>query len=345
MRPDWHFLMFHQLDGHDDPFAGLPNVEHRAIDIRGDRFDLWQQIRLPLAVKKSAATLLHCPANTAPRYPLVPTVVTIHDLIGMEGNRPTRRQRQWARNVARAARTARRIITPSEFSKQQIVKSFGIPTDKIIVNYWAPDERCRKVTDSCELNCVRQTYGLDADRPYIFGFGAADPRKNTARIIDAFAALSAEQRQDHVLLLVGIEEPMLTAFRQKAEALNLKGSCFLYGFAAEQHLPALISGASVFCYPSLSEGFGLPILDAFVCETAVLTSNRASLPEVAGDAVTLVDPESSRAIADGLASLVADASLRNDLVARGRRRLNMFTWQACAERVGRIFEVVAEEIG
>jgi alpha-1,3-rhamnosyl/mannosyltransferase len=186
---------------------------------------------------------------------------------------------------------------------------------------------------------------LAADQPYIFGFGAGDPRKNTARIIDAFATFSAEQRQDHVLLLVGIEEPILTAFRLKAEALNLKGSCFLYGFAAEQHLPALISGASVFCYPSLSEGFGLPILDAFVCETAVLTSNRASLPEVAGDAVTLVDPESSRAIADGLASLVADASLRNDLVARGRRRLNMFTWQACAERVGRIFEVVAEEIG
>ncbi len=101
-----------------------------------------------------------------------------------------------------------------------------------------------------------------------------------------------------------------------------------------------MSGATVLCYPSLSEGFGLPVLDAFACNTAVLTSNTTSLPEVAGDAAVLVDPEDCQSIAEALAELLRNERQRQELVARGRARLKKFTWQACAERTSRVFEEV-----
>jgi glycosyltransferase involved in cell wall biosynthesis len=115
----------------------------------------------------------------------------------------------------------------------------------------------------------------------------------------------------------------------------------LHGFADEADLPALISGADVLCYPSLSEGFGLPVLDGFACGTAVLTSNVTSLPEVAGDAAVLVDPRDSQAIGRALQQLLSDEALRRGLVARGRERCKRFTWKACVDTVGRVLEEAA----
>jgi glycosyltransferase involved in cell wall biosynthesis len=338
MRPEWRFVMFRQVDGPDDPFAGLANVEHRRIDIPGDRFGLWQQVRLPLAARKAGATLLHCPANTAPRWPLVPMVVTIHDLIPLEPEFMTRESQKWGRNVAAAARKARRIMTPSEYSKRQIIKIFGIEADKILVNPWAPDAACRRVTDAAELERVRRQYGLTLDRPYVFGFGAPDPRKNTRRILRAWARLPERLRAAHALLLVGMTEPALAEFRKDVKDLGLEGSCILCGFAAEQDIPALLSGAAALCYPSLSEGFGLPVLDAFACQTAVLTSNVTSLPEVAGDAAILVDPYREDSITRGMEEILADEATRRELVRRGCQRLSLFGWETCVERACRTFE-------
>jgi len=335
--------MFHQSDQSDDPFAGLPNVEHRRIDIKGDRLNLWEQLRLPLAAKTSRLDLLHCPANTAPRRPGVPIIVTIHDLIPLQPEFATAGSEKWRRNVSAAARKARRVITPSNYSKGQIVKAFGVPADNIIVNCWAPDQSRRKITDVAELNRLRAKYGLDADQPYVFAFGADHPRKNTARMIDAWARVPARLQTEHALLIVGIAEPARTKFRRRSDNLNATGSCILQGFAPEEDISALVSGATVFCYPSLSEGFGLPILDAFVCETAVLAGNTTSVPEVAGDAAMLVDPYNTQAIADGLAELLDDEALRGELIRRGRARLKKFTWQGCAQRFCTVLEEALAE--
>jgi len=340
MRPEWRFVMFHQRNGVDDPFVGLENVEHRRIDIKGDRFDLWQQVRLPLAAALSDAHVMHCPANTAPRWAIVPVVVTIHDLIALEGGFSTLVWRRWAGRIAAAARKARRILTPSEHTKRQIIKRFGIAADRITVNYWAPDRNCRKVTDAEQLNHVAAKYGLQPSRPYVLAFGAADPRKNTQRLIQAWAKAPPVVRRNYVLLVVGIEGPALARFKQQARDLAVNDSCLLHGFALEEDLAALISGAEVLCYVSLSEGFGLPILDAFACETAVLTSNTTSMPEVAGDAALLVDPYDVDCIAASLTELLTQPALRAELVGRGRRRVEGFTWQACARRVCRVFEQV-----
>jgi hypothetical protein len=141
-RPQWRFLMFHQGYGRDDPFADLPNVEPWHVDIKGDRLNLWEHLRLPLAARTARARVLHCPDQTGPRHPLTPMIVTIHDVAPLEVDPESPRPKAWGRRVAASGRKARRVITPSEYSTRQIVERFGIPTEKITVNHWACDERC-----------------------------------------------------------------------------------------------------------------------------------------------------------------------------------------------------------
>jgi glycosyltransferase involved in cell wall biosynthesis len=190
------------------------------------------------------------------------------------------------------------------------------------------------------LNRIRARYGLEADQPYVFAFGAADPRKNTERLIRSWAMLPDRLRRDYALLLVGIHDRVMQEFRTLVKELGLEPKCILHGFADERDISSLISGATVLCYPSLSEGFGLPVLDAFQCETAVLASNTTSLPEVAGDAAVLVDPRDGEAIGRGLQELLENPGLRAELIRRGLSRLATFTWEACADRLARVFSDV-----
>ena len=199
------------------------------------------------------------------------------------------------------------------------------------------------MTDADRLLRARQRYGLADDRPYVLGFGAADPRKNTRGVLTAWSQMSPSLRQGWQLLLVGISPSAMSDFERLREELGIADSCVLSGFADEEDIPALLSGAEVLCYPSLAEGFGLPILDAMVCETAVLTSNVTSLPEVAGDAALLVDPEDVAAMTGGLAELLSNTARRTELVERGRERVRAFTWDACADRICEVFAAVADE--
>ena len=343
MQPDWQFVMFHRGRSGDDPFEQFENVESCKIDIPGDRLNLWQQIRLPLAARWAGVDVLHCPASTAPRWPIVPMVVTIHDLIPLDSDTGEKAASRWRRNVIRAAKNSRRIITPSQFTRENLVNRLHVPSDKVVVSHWAPDRGCQRVTDADRLACIRSQYGLDAGRPYVFGFGAADPRKNTRGILTAWARLPAAMRQAYQLLLVGVDETAMGPLRAQAQQLGIADSCVLAGFADEADLPAIVSGATAMCYPSLSEGFGLPILDAFVCRTAVLTSSTTSLPEVAGDAAVLVAPDDPGAIADGLMRLLDDEALRAQLIARGAERVETFTWAACGRRVSAVLEEAVAE--
>jgi len=274
---------------------------------------------------------------------MAPMVLTIHDLIPLETQFVTQESRAWGRNVAAAAQKARRILTPSAYSKGQIVETFKIDADKIVVNPWAPDSKYRKVTDTDRLRRVRARYGLGEDQAYVLSFSGNDPRKNTERIVRAYAGLPKGLREGYALLVVGTREPLLSDVRQVVSDLGVGETCILHGYAAEEDMAALLSGATALCYPSLSEGFGLPVVDAFVCETAVLTSNRTSLPEVAGDAAVLVEPEDEGAITEGLARLLEDDGLRRGLVEKGRQRLKAYTWDACAARACRTFEEALEE--
>ncbi|WP_305046449.1 glycosyltransferase family 4 protein [Geoalkalibacter sp.] len=341
VRPDWRFVMFHRGRNGKNPFEGCANISDQGIDIKGDRFGLWSNLRLPLAVRAAKADLFHAPANIGPRFPGAPMVATIHDLIPLEPALATPDSARWGEAVRRTAHKASKIFTPSEYSKLKIVEFCAIAESKVVVNPWAPDRKCKRIEDAAQLAAVREKYGVACDSPYVFGFGSDMPRKNTEKVIRAWAEVPASLRDQRHLVLVGIREPALGKFRALAEALGVGESCRLHGFADEADIAALLSGAAVLVFPSLSEGFGLPLLDAFICGAAVLTSDCTSLPEVAGDAAVLVDPRRTEAIADGLRQLLSDEGLRRDLVARGFERVKAYTWEACAQRVLGVFESVA----
>ena len=342
-RPAWEFVLVHQLAVPGPPqLAGLANFRAVRVDIPGgDRLGLWEAVRLPAAAVWCRADVLHSPANTGPRFPLTRMVLTVHDLIPLEIAPDAPETRTWVKAVAVACRAARHITTVSEYSKAQIVARLGVPADRVTVIGHAPDSRLAPVTDPAELDRVRAKYGLGPGEPYAFGFGAADPRKNTARLIEAYADLPAGLRAQYRLLLVGIQDGAAAEFRQLAAGRNVGDRVVLHGFADEADLPALMSGAAALCFPSRSEGFGLPILDAFACRLPVLAGNRTSLPEVAGDAAELVDPDDTASVRDGLARLLSDPDLRQRLRDRGTERLQAFTWDAAAEAFAGVFERVA----
>ena len=341
IEPSWQFVMFHDGERRDDPFAGHSNIAAKRLEMRGDRFDLWQQVRLPLAARALGSSVLHCPANTAPALPLVPLLVSIHDVIAVECAANASTARHWRRRLMRAASGARRILTPSHHSKQAIVNELKVSATKITVNPWAPDTACRRVTEVTALDRVRAKYGLRPGQEYVFAFGASDPRKNTVRIIEAWAGLDPVLRAQCPLLVVGVEGPALARFRELAQARAPQDNWSINGFAEEADIPALLSGAALLCYPSLSEGFGLPVLDAFACETPVITSNTTSLPEVAGDAAEVVNPADTASIRDALRRVLTTPAARAELRARGARRVGDFSWQRVARTAADVMQACA----
>jgi glycosyltransferase involved in cell wall biosynthesis len=341
-RPRWEFRLLHQADSPDEPFPDRPpNLVPRKIDIPGDRFGLWEQVRLPLAAWRAGADVLYCPANTGPRWPLRPTVLTVYDLIPLELDPTNPANAVWGKSVARAARAARRVHTASDHTARQLTAILGIPPRKIEMIPIAADPRFAPVSDPAEISAVRARYNVPPDRPFVLGFGAADPRKNTRRVLEAWSRLPPGLRDHFFLLLVGIQDGAMPTFRQLAAELLPPGGWHLHGFADESDLPTLLSASDVLCYPSLAEGFGLPVLEAFGCGTAVLTSDTTSLPEVTGDAALLVNPTDTTAITRGLEELLTDGRQRAQLAARGLARATHFAWPAVAEDMADLFRRVA----
>jgi glycosyltransferase involved in cell wall biosynthesis len=339
-RPSWRFTLFHQREA-DDPFVGLPNVRARRIDIKGDRLNLWQDVRLPLAAAMSGADVLHCPANTAPAWTTTPTVVTIHDLTPLDITPDAPETKSWVARVGRGARRARRILTPSDFTRRRLIAQFNLPADRITVNPWAPAQNCHKVEDPRVILDLRAKYEIPDRSLYVMTFGAADPYKNTQGVLDAWAQIAPEVGAQSHLLIVGVQPVAQPRLREQAAA-RLDGRSYgLHGFVPEEDISGLLSGASALCFPSRAEGFGLPILDAFVCGTPVITSNRTSLPEVAGDAAWLVDPDDPGTIAKAIEGVLRSSETRNRMSDAGHRRLAAFSWDRCAHTAATVLAAAA----
>lgn len=341
VRPDWECVLLHRGRGVDDPFAGLANFRQEVFDTWGDRWHRWQRKALPRRAARIGADVLHCPANTGPEKSKVPVVLTIHDLIPLEPGLETPNSEAWSRRVGKAARAATRIITPSSYSRQRIVETFGLPADKVSVVYWAPNAAYVPVEDESILSAIRERYTGRCDGRYILAFSGNDRRKNATGILDAYARLSPDIRNEFELVMVGMPEAVRSRMLEQHGDTKAARTMQLHGFAPEEDMAGLISAATALCYPTLAEGFGLPVLDAFQCRTAVLAGNTTSVPEVAGDAALLVDPYDVDAVTAGLERLLTDEAFRTGLVERGARRAEQFTWRTTAEKTIAVFEEAA----
>lgn len=326
-RPDWRVLGYHR--GPTDRGITSPGYRPRPIDCPGDRLDAWRRWRLPAAAWRDGAALLHCPANLAPSWTPLPTMVTVHDLLPLDQGDATARRLD--ATIRRCLRHRLPILTPSRFTADRIIARYHAPPDRIAVNPWAADPSMTTIRDPAERRAVAARYG--ASGPFVLHLGAPDPRKNTVRVIEAFAALPGRLRRHWSLVIVGLNDPGHR--RRMVELCRARGvgdAAHLHDYAHESDLPALFSEAGLLLYPSRGEGFGLPILDAFAAGTAVLTSPNTSLSEVGGDAVAYAEAGDTARIADRLGALLDDDGQRQRLVEAGRRRGAAFTWAAAADR-------------
>lgn len=267
-------------------------------------------------------------------------VVTIYDLSFVthpEAHLPANIE-HCLRGTKLAIDRADALIAISESTRMELIDKMGAPPERIVVTPLASDPSLRRVSDPATLAAVRQRYELP--ERFILFLGAVEPRKNLLRLIEAFAALKPDLRRETPLVVAGANGWLNESVRERVDELGLGESVRFPGYIAGEDVAALYSLATVFAYPSLWEGFGLPVLEAMACGAPVLTSDVSAIPEVAGDAAFFVPPMDVEAIAEGLTRLLGDAELRADLAARGLRRAAAFSWERCARETLAVYRSV-----
>ena len=309
---------------------------------RGLPYPVWEQVSLPLQVMRDRLDVLHCPANTAPLFLAKRTklIVTIHDVMYLLPASVLPQSPSFYQRLGRfyyrllappAARRARCIMTVSQRSKRDIVDKLRVPQEKVRVIYESGNAQCRPLADSSPVTEVKQRYSIDGQ--YVFALGAVDPRKNTIGVLRSFAHLGKLTALPIRLVIAGLAPEARSAFHTTISRMNLDGRVVLLGFVSEDELVALYNGAAVFVYPSLYEGFGMPILEAMACGTPVVTSPAGAIPEVAGDAALYVDPHKPEEIAHTILRVISDAGLRARMVEKGLDQAKRFSWLNTARQV------------
>ena len=307
-------------------------------------YSLLEQLSIPLRVRREGADLFHAPHYVLP--PLTPTrtIVTIHDCIHLMFPQylPNRLGHAYARAALwTAARKSDRILTVSETSKRDILRFLHVPPEKMAVIHNAIDERFW--LDPGEEQIVRTRERYQLNDPFVLYVGNIKPHKNLERLIEAFHRVRGRGLDQLKLLIIGDEISRLQSLRRTVHRLMLHKHVRFFGFVPPETLAVLYRLASVFVFPSLYEGFGLPPLEAMASGTPVVTSNVSSLPEVVGDAAVLVDPYDAEAIADGIMRVLSDAELRVELRRRGLARAQAYSWERSVRRIHEIYQEVARQ--
>jgi len=311
----------------EETSALLPaeGIEHRRV------FPGSARVRLPFVAPALALrdrlSVLHS-QYVAPPFSFVPDVVTIHDIL-FETHPELFEGAFSARSVGLIRRTARRaavVLTVSEFSRRAIVERYRLPPEKVLVTPNGVDREVFRPLGT-EPAGIRERYRLEG--PFILFVGRIEPRKNLPRLIRAFSRARERLGGGLRLAVAGPEDFRSREVFQEAER-QAEASVVFLGAVPDADLPALYNLAEAVTYPSLAEGFGIPVLEAMACGTPVLASPRGALPEVGGDADLWVEPEDETALAEGIERIVTDTDLRARLRAAGPSRAERFDWSETA---------------
>jgi glycosyltransferase involved in cell wall biosynthesis len=270
-----------------------------------------------------SADMFHGLNQRLPRLPLRRAAATFHDLFVMTGEYSTPEFR--ARFTAQARDAAERagvLIAVSEFTKTQVVSLLGVEASRVAV-----------VRHGIRPLAYPRRAGQPREK-VVLNVGAIQIRKNVARLVEAFEALENEWR----LVLAGSFGYGADRIRARIESSPARDRISVLGYVEPDELAAWYARAAIFAFPSLDEGFGMPVLEAMAGGAPVLTSNRSALPEVAGDAAILVDPEDTEALIGALRNMAADEGLRQDMAARGLARSRLFTWEKAARETWDVYQ-------
>lgn len=312
--------------------GGLAECVKPPVALKGMAGHLWEQTVLPVS---AANRLLWSPNNTGP-IAFRRHVITIHDLIPLEHPEWFNpRFSGWYRwLMPRLARRLAHVVAVSEFTSRRIQEVLGLPASRITVVPNGVDETYRPRA-AAEIATVRERLGLD-EGAYLLYVGSLEPRKNLAGLMRAWRIALRGLPEDVRLVVAGATGR--GAVFSNAQIGEVPPRVHFTGYVAEGDLPALYSGATAVVYPSLYEGFGLPVLEAMASGAPVITSSTTSLPEVGGSAACYVDPADPSSIAAAIAKVVADRALRERMRAGGLERAALFSWNRCAAETWRVLE-------
>lgn len=305
-------------------FPDSPRVRQRPMPFPR----LWTHVRLASEMLLRPPDVLFVPAHVLPlAHPRA--VATVHDM----GYRHFPEAHTWKARLylewgtRHNARASRLVIADSHATREDLVKFYGISESKIRVAYPGVRPDLSPVRDAVRLNETLGRYGIPP--PYALYVGTLQPRKNLRRLIEAFAQVP----EPYTMVLAGKKGWLYANILRRAESLGIGHRVLFPGYVQDEDLPALLSGASLFAFPSLYEGFGMPVLEAMACGVPVVCSDTSSLPEVAGDAALTVSPTDTEALAAAMNRVLTDEELRRALIARGLERARLFTWRRCAEEI------------
>jgi len=339
LRPEDQFYLYISIPDHEGVLPAAPNVIVRRIGM--PVYPLWEQVALPAIAKKDQLDVLHCLGNTGPLVmpESVRLVLTIHDVMFLQTGefvpKPTNRYQALGRHyrhvvAPRCARAADHVLTVSEFSRQDILQLIpGLDPARVHVTH----QSCDPVFWQANRSHLTSNSGAEQGvRPYIFTLGADDPRKNTARLVQAYLSLLRENAFEHNLVISGYANWEQSESYQLVKNAGATERVSFHSFITLEKLVSLYRGAALFVYPSLYEGFGIPILEGFSSGCPVIASNVTSIPEVAGDAVLYVDPLNVDEIRSALLRVIQDPGLRESLSRRGYARAQEFSWEEVARK-------------
>ncbi|HWP46757.1 MAG TPA: glycosyltransferase family 1 protein [Candidatus Limnocylindrales bacterium] len=310
---------------------------------------LWTNFSLPPFLKAKQIDLYHGVCNfELPVRKVCPYVVTIHDLIPLFFPKLVPKKHLLLFHILMrwVARIADKIITDSNSSKKDILDRLGVPEEKIQVIYLAHHPVYRPIPDRNKIESILAKYRLNGK--YLLFTGVLEPKKNLLRLIEAFYLLKTQinPHKDLKLVLVGGTGWGYTGAGENLPRLieqrELKEEVIFTGYVPDEDLPYLYNGAELFVFPSLYEGFGLPVLEAMACGTPVVTSKVSSLPEIVGEAGKLINPYDPRSIAEGISEVLTNQTLRQSMIEKGLQRAHLFSWQRTAAETLAVYRSVTK---
>lgn len=311
------------------------------VEIAARHYSLDEQVKLLRLLKQLKPDLVHFPHFNHPLLYRGKFVVTIHDLtLSQYAERGSKIKRAlYKKIITHAAKKSEMILTVSDYVKNDIAREFKIPPKKIVTTYNGIDKKFTKITSARALKKVEK-YGLT--NPYILSVGQWREHKNLIRLLEAFAEILKDPKFKGKidLAFVGREDPKYPRLKQKVVELNLAKSVKVTGFVEDEDLPMIYNCANLFVMPSLSEGFGLPGLEAQACGVPVVSSKKTCLPEVYGKGAIYFDPLDTRDMAEKIQEVLQNRKLADELVREGIENAKKFTWENTAQKTLAVYREI-----
>ena len=312
------------------------------LEIGSDFYPLWEQVTLLKAANELNLDMLHCTSNTAPIRCKIPLILTLHDIIFLEprdkANKSFYQNMGWFYRrlvVPRILKKCKRIITVSNFEKNNIMSKLDLPQGKIAMIYNGYNEWFKPLDDT------EQIYKKYIDSSgYFFFLGNTDPKKNTERTLVAYSKYLEKSEVKRRLLMADLDKSFLSSIIERNHIENILPQIVMPGYIVNKDLPYIYNNAFAFLYTSLRESFGIPLLEAMACGTPVITSNTSSMPEIGGPEAILINPEDPDEIAEKMLQLEKDEALYQRQKKIGPIRAKCFSWQQTAEHLLDLYESI-----